>query len=74
MLAPKGCRPSRLHSRSPEAEQCRKLYKDQRWCGPDGIKRQALSRNRYTCQRCECMVIEGNRTIRAANVNHKVPH
>jgi hypothetical protein len=43
------------HFRRPEAEQYRKLYKDQRWCGPHGIRRQALKRDRYTCQRCECL-------------------
>lgn len=63
------------HFRRPEAERYRRLYKDQRWCGPQGIRRQALSRDRYTCQRCECMVIEGNRHHpRAAVVNHKKPH
>lgn len=65
----------KLHFRRPEAEQYRKLYKDQRWCGPSGIRRQAIKRDRYTCQRCGCMVIEGNRHHpRAAVVNHKKPH
>jgi 5-methylcytosine-specific restriction protein A len=67
--------PSKPHFRRPEADQYRKLYKDQRWCGPHGIRRQALNRDRYTCQRCGCMTIEGNRHHpRAAVVNHKKPH
>lgn len=65
----------RPHPRSPEAEAYRKLYKDARWCGPRGIRRQALLRDLYTCQRCGCIVIEGNRhDPRAAVVNHKRAH
>jgi hypothetical protein len=28
--------------------------KDPRWCGPHGIRQQALLRDRFTCQRCDC--------------------
>jgi len=65
----------RPHPRSVEAEQYRKLYRDKRWCGPNGVRQQALVRDLYTCQRCHCIVIEGNRHHpRAAIANHKRPH
>ncbi|MDH4992066.1 HNH endonuclease [Aquamicrobium lusatiense] len=61
--------------RSPEAEQYRRLYRDHRWCGPNGIRQQSLVRDLYTCQRCNCLLITGNRNHpRAAVVNHKTPH
>lgn len=61
--------------RSPEAQRYRALYSDLRWCGPHGIRQQALRRDRWTCQRCGCLVVEGNRHHpRAAVVNHKVRH
>lgn len=61
--------------RSVEAHAYRRLYKDLRWRGPQGIRRQALLRDLYTCQRCGCVLIEGNRHHpRAAVVNHKKPH
>ncbi|WP_352492978.1 HNH endonuclease signature motif containing protein [Mesorhizobium sp. M0118] len=67
--------PSKSHFRSPEAAAYRKLYQDPRWRGPHGIRQQALLRDLYQCQRCESMVIIGQRSHpRAANVNHKVPH
>ena len=67
--------PSRRHRRSAEAEQYRRLYRDKRWCGPHGIRQQALVRDLYTCQRCGSLVIEGNRHHpRAAIANHKQPH
>src|SRR4051812_11761898 len=66
---------TRPHPRSAEAEAYRKLYKDLRWCGPHGIRKQALKRDLYTCQRCQCLVIEGDRHHpRAAVVNHKIKH
>lgn len=68
-------RQQRPHFRSAEAEAYRHLYLDKRWRGPHGIRRQALRRDLYTCQRCGCIVIEGNRHHpRAAVVNHKTPH
>lgn len=61
--------------RSPEAEVYRRLYRDPRWRGPLGIRQQALLRDLFQCQRCECIVVTGQRNHpRAANVNHKVPH
>lgn len=68
--------PSRCpHPRSPEAEQYRRLYRDKRWYGPHGIRKQAFLRDFYTCQRCGCIVIEGNRHHRRAAVaNHRKPH
>ncbi|MBZ9919105.1 MULTISPECIES: HNH endonuclease [unclassified Mesorhizobium] len=63
------------HPRSLEAEAYRKLYRDPRWCGPQGIRRQALRRDLWTCQRCGCLVIEGNRHHpQAAVINHKIAH
>lgn len=65
----------RQHRRSAEAEAYRKLYKDPRWCGPNGIRQQALVRDLYTCKRCGCLLVTGNRHHpRAAVVNHKTPH
>ena len=65
----------RPHLRSVEAEAYRRLYRDKRWCGPHGVRQQALLRDLYTCQRCGCLVTEGNRHHpRAAVVNHKVRH
>ena len=67
--------PDKPYPRSAEAEAYRKLYQDQRWRGPFGIRQQALLRDLYMCQRCERMVVTGQRSHpRAANVNHKVPH
>ena len=66
---------SEKHPRSAKANAYRALYKDQRWCGPNGIRKRALLRDLYTCQRCGCVVIEGSRHHpRAAVVNHKTPH
>ena len=63
------------HHRSAEAHQYRKLYADPRWCGLYGIRSQALKRDLYTCQRCKCLLVTGNRHHpRAAVVNHKKPH
>ena len=63
------------HQRSAEARQYRKLYADPRWSGPHGIRKQAFLRDLYTCLRCGCIVIEGNRHHpRAAVANHKKPH
>jgi 5-methylcytosine-specific restriction endonuclease McrA len=65
----------RPHSRSIAAEQYRRLYRDLRWCGPHGIRQQALLRDNYTCQRCGCLLVTGNRHHpRAAVVNHIKPH
>jgi 5-methylcytosine-specific restriction endonuclease McrA len=65
----------RSHPRSPEAQQYRSLYRDPRWCGPRGIRKQAFLRDLYTCQRCGCLVIEGNRHHpRAAVAHHKIAH
>ncbi|UVK47565.1 hypothetical protein BPNPMPFG_003352 [Mesorhizobium sp. AR07] len=67
--------PRKPHPRSAEAEAYRKLYRDPRWCGPHGIRRQTLRRDLWTCQRCGCLVIEGNRHHpQAAVVNHKLKH
>lgn len=64
-----------VHRRSAEAQQYRKLYADPRWCGAHGIRRQAFIRDLYTCQRCGCIVLEGNRHHpRAAVANHKKSH
>ncbi|WP_442580732.1 hypothetical protein ACSBOB_01645 [Mesorhizobium sp. ASY16-5R] len=61
--------------RSPEAAQYRALYADPRWCGPHGIRKQAFLRDLYTCKRCDCIVIEGNRHHpQAAVAHHKVKH
>lgn len=65
----------RYHARSSEAREYRKLYSDPRWSGPRGIRKQAFLRDLYTCQRCGCIVIEGNRHHpRAAVANHKKAH
>lgn len=65
----------RSHRRRPDAEAYRHLYRDKRWHGPNGIRRQALARDLYTCQRCGCLLVDGNRHHpRAAVVNHKKPH
>ncbi|MGN6144424.1 MAG: HNH endonuclease [Mesorhizobium sp.] len=70
-----GDRRQRPHPRSPEAQQYRRLYRDPRWYGPHGIRKQAFLRDLYTCQRCGCIVIEGNRHHpRAAVANHKRAH
>lgn len=64
-----------MERRSVEAETYRRLYRDKRWCGPHGVRQQALLRDLYTCQRCGCLVIEGNtHHRRAAVANHKTPH
>jgi len=64
-----------VHRRSAEAEAYRYLYRDKRWRGPHGIRQQALVRDLYTCQRCDCLLVTNNRHHpRAAVVNHKVPH
>ncbi len=61
--------------RSVEAAQYRHLYKDQRWCGPHGIRRQAFLRDGYTCQRCQCIVVMRDRHHPSAAVaHHKVKH
>ena len=61
--------------RRPKAEAYRHLYRDKRWRGPHGVRLQALGRDLYTCQRCGCLLLEGNRHHpRAAVVNHKTPH
>ena len=61
--------------RSAEATAYRALYADKRWRGPHGIRRQALKRDGYICQRCGCILVEGNRHHpQAATVNHKTPH
>lgn len=66
---------SKPHLRSAEAEAYRHLYMDSRWRGPHGIRRQALKRDGYTCKRCGCILVEGNRHHpQAAVVNHKVKH
>jgi hypothetical protein len=63
----------RAHARGAEAY--RALYRDPRWCGPQGIRKQAFVRDRYTCQKCQCIVIEGDRHHpRAAVAHHKVKH
>ena len=65
----------RPHLRSAEAEAYRKLYRDKRWCGPHGVRQQALLRDLYTCQRCTRLLVTSNRQHpRAAVVNHKKPH
>ncbi|NGO51626.1 HNH endonuclease [Allomesorhizobium camelthorni] len=65
----------RPHHRSTEAKQYHHLYSDKRWCGPQGIRQQALIRDLYACQRCGCILVAGNRHHpRAAVVNHKVRH
>ncbi|TPM59370.1 hypothetical protein FJ959_09735 [Mesorhizobium sp. B2-2-4] len=39
------------------------------------MRRQALRRDLWTCQRCGCLVIEGNRHHpQAAVINHKIAH
>ena len=66
--------PSRTHRLSAEAQASPRI-RHPRWCGPHGNKRQALERDRYTCRRCGCFVLEGDRHHpRAAVVNHKVRH
>jgi 5-methylcytosine-specific restriction endonuclease McrA len=70
-----GDRKQRPHPRSAEAEAYRRLYRDPRWCGPHGVRQQSLLRDLYTCQRCNCLLVSGNRHHpRAAVVNHKKPH
>ena len=70
-----GDRKQRPHPRSAEAESYRKLYKDIRWCGQHGIRRQAFRRDMWTCQRCGDLVHEGNRHDRKAAVaHHKIAH
>jgi hypothetical protein len=62
-------------SSRPEAEGYRHLYKDHRWCGPGGIRYQALVRDLFTCRRCGCFLNTSNRHhSQAAVVNHKRPH
>ena len=41
-------RKSSPHSRRHEAEAYRRLYLDERWRGPHGIRKQALRRDLYT--------------------------
>lgn len=61
--------------RSLDAQEYRCLYRDKRWCGPHGVRQQALVRDLYTCQRCDCLLVTGNRHHpRAAVVNHIKPH
>jgi hypothetical protein len=63
------------HKRHRGSDAYRHLYRDLRWCGPNGIRRQALLRDLYTCRRCGCLLLEGNRHHpQAAVVNHKTPH
>lgn len=57
------------------ADRYHHLYKDRRWCGPGGIREQALIRDLFTCRRCGCMLLSGKpHHPRAAVVNHKRPH
>lgn len=68
-------RQRRRHSRSPEAQQYRGLYRDPRWCGSHGVRKQAFIRDLYTCQRCGCLTTESDRHHpRAAVANHKKAH
>ena len=61
--------------RSPEASKFRALYQYPRWCGPHGVWKQAFLRDLYTCQRCRCIVIAGDRDHpRAAVAHHKMKH
>lgn len=58
--------------RTHDARPHRHLYRDMRWRGQHGIRLQALIRDRFTCQRCGCMLLTGKPNHpRAATVNHK---
>lgn len=59
----------------PAGQEYKHLYRDKRWHGPHGVRLQALVRDLYTCQRCDCLLVTTNRHHpRAAVVNHKVQH
>jgi 5-methylcytosine-specific restriction protein A len=61
--------------RRPEAQAYRQLYKDPRWCGPHGIRKQALLRDGYQCRHCGCILITGDRHHpQAATVHHIKAH
>ena len=59
IIGNKGMSGNRPYSRGPDAEVGRKLHRDRRWCGPHVIRKQALLRGLYICQRCGCLLIEG---------------
>jgi len=42
----------RDHRRSPEAQEYRRLYKDKRWCGPNGVRARQLAAHPL-CAMCE---------------------
>ncbi|NMG39900.1 HNH endonuclease [Chelativorans sp. ZYF759] len=51
------------------------LYNSAAWRGPHGLRKQALRRDKFTCQRCGCMLVAGSPNHpRAATVNHRIAH
>jgi 5-methylcytosine-specific restriction protein A len=58
-------------NRSDKAREWRKLYHTATW---QTLRRQALIRDGYQCQRCGVMLTNGRRSPRSAVVHHMQPH
>lgn len=62
----------KLHARSTEAAEYRKLYSLPAWAF---VRKRVFVRDLYTCQRCGCIVVEGKpQHPRAAIGHHRRPH
>ena len=60
-----------IMQRTDEAREWRKLYHTSTW---QTLRRQALTRDGYQCQRCRVMLTNGRRSPRSAVVHHMQPH
>jgi 5-methylcytosine-specific restriction protein A len=58
-------------NRSDEAREWRRLYAGKQWAI---LRRQALARDGFQCQRCGVMLTNGRRSPRSAVVHHMQPH
>jgi 5-methylcytosine-specific restriction endonuclease McrA len=57
--------------RSAEDRECRRPYYTKRWAA---LRREALTRDGYQCQRCKIMLTNGRRSLRSAMVDHIQAH
>jgi 5-methylcytosine-specific restriction protein A len=58
-------------NRSDEAREWRRLYAGKQWAI---LRRQALARDGFQCQRCGVMLTNGRRSPRSAVVHHIEAH
>ena len=58
-------------SRSSEAREWRRLYASKQWAT---LRRQALTRDGFKCQRCGVILTDGRRSPRSAVVHHIEAH